>query len=137
VQSVLDVPTRSTVTLRKNRSAVAVPLMVGGRTPLPAVALGVARQQAACRATEQRSNIVLRACCMEHLGTRGNARESAVFRRSVPQRRFGWRTPPGDARKASFYWVLGWLGRQDSNLGMAESKSNEFALFINRFRKNR
>src|ERR1700732_4040100 len=60
---------------------------------------------------------------MEHLGTLGNARESAVFRRSVLQRRFGWRTPPGDARKARFYWVLGWLGRQDSNLGMAESKS--------------
>jgi hypothetical protein len=24
-----------------------------------------------------------------------------------------------------------WLGRQDSNLGMAESKSNDFALFAN------
>jgi hypothetical protein len=27
-------PTRSTVTLKKNRSAVTVPLMVGGRTPV-------------------------------------------------------------------------------------------------------
>jgi hypothetical protein len=27
--------------------------------------------------------------------------------------------------------LLSWLGRQDSNLGMAESKSRCFALFIN------
>jgi hypothetical protein len=26
---------------------------------------------------------------------------------------------------------IGWLGRQDSNLGMAESKSKWFALFVN------
>jgi hypothetical protein len=31
---------------------------------------------------------------------------------------------------------LAWLGRQDSNLGIAESKSNDFRLFINGHSEN-
>ena len=56
-------------------------------------------------ATERRSNTVSRACCMEHSGTRGNARESAVFVGRVLQHISGMRTAPGDARSAQFHWT--------------------------------
>jgi hypothetical protein len=42
-----------------------------------------------------------------------------------PRYSASWRRKPGEAAKSA-----GWLGRQDSNLGMAESKSNWFLSLV-------
>ena len=69
----------------------------------PPVALGVARQQALV----EQQNSDRTSCCArvawniwERLGTQGNPRFFVV---ALLQRRFAWRTPPGDVRKARFY----------------------------------
>ena len=39
--------------------------------------------------------------------------------------------PPAQIKLLYYQALKHWLGRQDSNLGMAESKSNDFRLLIN------
>jgi hypothetical protein len=40
-------------------------------------------------------------------------------------------TPPKGRSQPRYQWFGCWLGRQDSNLGMAESKSDQLALSLN------
>ena len=59
------------------------------------------------------------------------ARPHGALREQRSQRKHTLQNEPGNAAKLRFFFnALTWLACQDSNLGMEESKSTWFALFV-------